>query len=619
MGMAIPVLAIVAWGAMAFGAVYDWAYGPLLILCPAVGAWGLLRTVPGARRSAVLAFLPPLLLVVAAIGAQLIPLQRAALTRLSPATDRFLLEYDVGYAFGAIAEAQDPPAPPLAHPLSVNPSRTAVGLAFAAALGIYLAGLTRGMDGRDLRILAHGITVLGTALAIVAIVQKAMWNGRLYGFWQPEAAIFSAFGPFVNRNHFAGWMLMAMPTAIAGFTSSLDRGITGARRDWRSWTIWLSSRAANRAVLAGAAVVVMGLALTMTLSRSGITCLLMALLMSGRAAARRGMSPSRSRIVTVYLAIVFLAVMAWTGAGLVADRFSGVGWNLGDRGVLWADAWRIHRMFPIAGTGLNTFGTATTLLTSIDRATHYAEAHNDYAQLLAEGGLLVVVPAALLVAVFVLQVRARFREERDDATGYWLRVGAVTGIVAVAVQEIVDFSLQMPGNAVLFVTLCAVAARRTSRPSPADPSPDGRSRGWAPAVLAALAVAAGGGAACGGAAPTLPVVQGEYATDTGRLLLLTYDTDGDGRADVRCRMAGARLQSIDIDANADGTFERREVYTAAGTLESVRVLEAGDGRPEAWTQATTARDSLLSRDRRIVEAAVGVPAVRPARDAGGSR
>ena len=98
MGMAIPVLAIVAWGAMAFGAVYDWAYGPLLILCPAVGAWGLLRTVPGARRSAVLAFLPPLLLVVAAIGAQLIPLQRAALTRLSPATDRFLLEYDVGYA-----------------------------------------------------------------------------------------------------------------------------------------------------------------------------------------------------------------------------------------------------------------------------------------------------------------------------------------------------------------------------------------------------------------------------------------------------------------------------------------------------------------------------------------
>jgi len=46
--------------------------------------------------------------------------------------------------------------------------------------------------------------------------------------------------------------------------------------------------------------------------------------------------------------------------------------------------------------------------------------------------------------LFVGAVRRRFREGLDDRTGYWVRLGAVTGIVAIAFQEIVEFSLQMP-------------------------------------------------------------------------------------------------------------------------------------------------------------------------------
>jgi hypothetical protein len=59
-------------------------------------------------------------------------------------------------------------------------------------------------------------------------------------------------------------------------------------------------------------------------------------------------------------------------------------------------------------------------------------------------------------------VRRRFREGRDDRTGYWIRLGAVTGLVAIAFQEIVEFSLQMPGNAAFFTVLCAVAVRKAS-------------------------------------------------------------------------------------------------------------------------------------------------------------
>ena len=46
---------------------------------------------------------------------------------------------------------------------------------------------------------------------------------------------------------------------------------------------------------------------------------------------------------------------------------------------------------------------------------------------------------------------------------YWVRTGATLGLVAMAIQELTDFSLQMPGNAVLFVLLAAIAMHRPPR------------------------------------------------------------------------------------------------------------------------------------------------------------
>ena len=88
------------------------------------------------------------------------------------------------------------------------------------------------------------------------------------------------------------------------------------------------------------------------------------------------------------------------------------------------------------------------------------EAHNDYLQIAAEGGLLLGLPIALAVGIFIREVRRRFTESGDDTRTWWLRVGAVTGIAVIALQELVDFSLQMPGNAVLLALLMATAVHR---------------------------------------------------------------------------------------------------------------------------------------------------------------
>ena len=480
--MAWLILFIVAWGALAFGAIYDWARWVLLTACVAAGAWGFALRVPHERRRVNMPVLAGLVLVALAVCVQLVPLDRHTLRDWNPAAHSFLKQYDLRYAMAAGGGTPDggrglgpdvyagPGGPAsagcdtrLKHPLSIDPPKTWVGLACFAALGFMLLGLARGIGGRDLRILAPGLVTLGVLMSMIGIIQKALWSGKVYGFWEPINKGAVAFGPFINRNHFAGWMLLALPVAAGYFAALVAKGMVGARPGWRHRVIWFSTPDASRAVLTGFALLVMGLGLTLTLSRSGISCFLLAMLLSAFHVLRRQQTAAKGRLLGTYLALVFVTAVAWAGIDAVGARFAEVDWKLGGRAGAWADAWRIHQLFPWFGTGLNTYGSATLLLQQFEKSTaHYVEAHNDYLQLLVEGGWLVAVPALVLAYLFAREVRRRFREGQDDRTGYWVRLGAVTGIVAIAFQEVVEFSLQMPGNAALFTVLCAIAVRKAS-------------------------------------------------------------------------------------------------------------------------------------------------------------
>jgi O-antigen ligase len=97
---------------------------------------------------------------------------------------------------------------------------------------------------------------------------------------------------------------------------------------------------------------------------------------------------------------------------------------------------------------------------------HFQEAHNDYLQVVVEGGLLVGMPAFAAILLGVRAIRRRFAAGRDDGVTYWIRAGATTGILAIALQASVEFSLQMPGNAAFFVVLLAIAMHAAARVRP---------------------------------------------------------------------------------------------------------------------------------------------------------
>ena len=466
--MALLTAALVgalAWGVLAFGGVYPWAYLPLLVALAIVGVAGL-WVARATRRSVNVVLLSGLLAVAAAAGAQLVPLPAATLAAVSPSTDTFLTRYDIVYAFRRgtpAAPAGEATLIPPTHPLSVDPPATRRALLFLVSLGTLLIGVTAALSSGRLDVLglARGLIGLGAFVALVGIVEHASFRGLIYGFWRPQFTG-AVFGPFVNRNHFAAWMIMAAPLAIAYLCGIVDARRARRPRRGPAVLLWLASAEANPVALVSLAIVLMVAATLFTASRSGIACLTATLLVFGWAAARgTEVSPSR-RLLARCLVLLPLPLVAWVGIGPALGRFA----ELHDAGLtgrlaLWQDTLRVIADFPLTGTGLNTYGASMLFYKTTDPLYHYYAAHNEYLQLAADGGLLVTVPASVLLALFAREVWRRFRAGRDPKRVYWLRLGAVAGIIAIAVQSAVEYSLQIPANAALFVVLCAVAAHRS--------------------------------------------------------------------------------------------------------------------------------------------------------------
>jgi O-antigen ligase len=253
-------------------------------------------------------------------------------------------------------------------------------------------------------------------------------------------------------------MLMGIPITMGLLSSQFARGLRGVGSSLRERVLWFSSADASRLLILIGAVAAMTLSLILTMSRSGVSAAALAIaifVLSFRGHRTRARRFAAVATVTILVAVV----VAWAGTTAIATRFSSAEAGLEGRIGAWGDAWRIARLYPMAGTGLNTYAVAMHFHQRFDPSKRYPQAHNDYLQLAAEGGLLLSVPALICISVFVSLVIRRLAQKADEAS-HWIRMGSVTGLVAIALQATADFSLQMPGNAFLFAVLCAIALHR---------------------------------------------------------------------------------------------------------------------------------------------------------------
>jgi len=150
-------LAAVAWGALAFGGVYPWAYWPLALVCAVAGVLGLSATTaasPAVPRTLSIS----LALLGTAVLLQLVPLPLPALSFISPAASATLHAYSPSFAAGLDYR----------HALSIQPAATWTALALFVAFVLLLLGITRALSITGARRLVEGITILGVVLALGA-------------------------------------------------------------------------------------------------------------------------------------------------------------------------------------------------------------------------------------------------------------------------------------------------------------------------------------------------------------------------------------------------------------------------------------------------------------------
>ena len=95
--------------------------------------------------------------------------------------------------------------------------------------------------------------------------------------------------------------------------------------------------------------------------------------------------------------------------------------------------------------------------------TYFNHAHNEYLQLLSEGGVLLAVPAVIALVAAVNSIRSRLAADRTPL--YWVRAGAVSGMIGAAVQSLWETGLRRPANALLFAVLAAFAMHSAAQPA----------------------------------------------------------------------------------------------------------------------------------------------------------
>ena len=449
------LLAMLAWGILAFGGVYPWAYWPLTIAAAALGTWAFART-KGWRDPRVRVIAYAWSAVAIAIAVQVIPLPYDWFVRLSPSADALLRQLEIGYSL----------RPPSWHALSVRPDSTLVFLAIFVAFGLLLLGLMRAVAYLRLEWLVMQLMAFGLALAIFGIVQKAVMppdSYLVYGFWRPQA-IATPFGPFINRNHFAGLMLLVIPL-VAGYAGAMmATSRQPYARDWRTWLTWLATPDASRFAFATFAIFAMAGALVLTGSRSGMASFVVAIAVFALLAAAR-LSGRQARVLAgLYLLVLALGAVGWAGLEATTERFQLASTDLQDRVAAWRDTGSIIRDFVWVGTGFGAYGSAMLVYQTANRTSIFIHAHNDYLQVLAEGGILVALPALIAILVVLRGVHRRLSRNEDGAVAGWIRVGAVAGLAGIAAQSLLEFSLQMPGNAAMCVLLLAIALHRPSPP-----------------------------------------------------------------------------------------------------------------------------------------------------------
>ena len=164
--------------------------------------------------------------------------------------------------------------------------------------------------------------------------------------------------------------------------------------------------------------------------------------------------------------IVTLAaiLVSWLGIGSALERFASYRQlEVGEsrRIEMLQGTWHIFLDHPIVGTGLGTLQEVFPLYETVYDGLIVNHSHNDYAEALAETGLVGgLCWLAFLILLFWTGWKILLVDE--DARNFAYHVGALVACLGLLVHATVDFNFHIPSNALIFLLQAALATSSIS-------------------------------------------------------------------------------------------------------------------------------------------------------------
>jgi O-antigen ligase len=282
------------------------------------------------------------------------------------------------------------------------------------------------------------------------------------GFLLPYLPLGAGYGQFINTNHFAYLMELSF-----GLPLSL---LLARNRDREKWLLF-----------AGLATPLL-LALVLANSRGGLLglCgqLLFIILFANQSRRDAHDAPPKAfsfarisqagwfrPVMGAFLIVILLIGITWVGGDPLMNKLEAVAGEVsavgdasreGTRRIdMWNATWQMIAENPLFGTGFGGYAMAITKYHAASGKLIPQQAHNEYIEILASGG---IVGAGLWLWFLFLCIRRAnqsllmTRSARQRA----VCIGALAGIVAVAVHSFVDFGLHITINALVCTALIVI-------------------------------------------------------------------------------------------------------------------------------------------------------------------
>jgi Tfp pilus assembly protein PilF/O-antigen ligase len=434
-------IAVLIFSPLAFGTVERWSYAVMEIVSVVVLLLVFLRIFQKKKSYYETPGIVPLLMFLAYILLQAVPVPPQFIKILSPAT------YEIYKQTLLVAD------PSAWIPLSLNPKATLKEFfRFSAYAAFYIVTVQLLTRKEFFKRTVFIIAICASFISFFGIIQHLISNNKIYWFRElTQGGV--PFGPYVNRNHYAGFMEMLFPIVIGLFLFYKPHVSYTSLREKIAELFNLEKT--NIYLLLGFSAILIGTSVFLSLSRSGIISLSVSMVFFGFMLLVHDIHRKRAMIIIIVCTLIALSV-GWFGWGPIIDRFKELYPVEGDisefRPIIWNDSRQLVKDFFLTGSGFGSYVSIYPLYKTLTTKLVVDHAHNDYIELLSNGGIIAFLLGTWFVASVVIK-SFRVYTKRHELLSLYLFIGSMTGILSLLIHSFTDFNLYIGANGLYFFFL----------------------------------------------------------------------------------------------------------------------------------------------------------------------